>query len=455
MTVLNQMAWEALAGVALVALLAAGVTPAQAAIVEPNHRVREFVTVRVRANAASTPRGYLRIGEQADLISTRPGWYRVRLEDGTEGFVLKGYIRVLTDAEPAAALDPPVGVVPLDVPPVSVGSREMNVHVIDVGQGAATLYEFPCGAMLIDTGSEENASFSGKAQLIAYLDRFFAGRPELGNRLDLLILSHAHVDHTRNAKAVIERYRPKHVVDNGLRTGSGYRGQVYLQDWAWTNGVPYDAIRIEEIASDAGVTSDIIDPISCVPVDPTIRVLFGRLKQGAHCLPGWTQTECKNGNNSSVVVRIDFDRFSILNTGDLEDTGIDELVSRSAASGVLDVDVYHLGHHGSRNGTTAELVSAMSPRIAVISMGDSDRELSWSAWAYGHPNRQALSHLVDDDTGVSESRTPVTVPVGVKGGSSPQWTTWTLDDAIYGTGWDGNIVIHTTSDGAYEVITAQ
>lgn len=454
MTILNQQTQLWLVVAALIAALAAHCAPAHAEVVEPNDRVREFVTVRVRANAASPPRSYLRVGEQADLLSTRPGWYRVRLEDGTEGFVLKSYTRILDDGE-TTALAPPVGVAPLEVPPVSLGSRAMNVHVIDVGQGAATLYEFPCGAMLIDTGSEESDSFSGKAQLITYLDRFFAGRPDLGNRLDLLILTHAHVDHTRNAKAVIERYRPKHVVDNGLRTGSGYRGQVYLQDWARTNGVPYDAVRIEEIASAAGVTSESIDPIACAPVDPTIRVLFGRLKQGAHCLPGWTQTECKNGNNSSVVVRIDFDQFSILNTGDLEDTGIDELVSRSAASGVLDVDVYHLGHHGSRNGTTAELVSAMSPRIAVISMGDSDRALPWSAWAYGHPNREALKHLVDDDTGVSESRPPVTVPVGVKGGSSPQWTTWTIDDAIYGTGWDGTIVIHATSDGEYEVITAQ
>ena len=30
----------------------------------------------------------------------------------------------------------------------------MQIHVIDVGQGAATLLEFTCGAVLIDTGGE-------------------------------------------------------------------------------------------------------------------------------------------------------------------------------------------------------------------------------------------------------------------------------------------------------------
>jgi len=33
----------------------------------------------------------------------------------------------------------------------------MRVHVINVGQGAATLFEFQCGAVLVDTGGESNA----------------------------------------------------------------------------------------------------------------------------------------------------------------------------------------------------------------------------------------------------------------------------------------------------------
>lgn len=32
----------------------------------------------------------------------------------------------------------------------------MRVHFIDVGQGAATLFEFDDGAVLVDTGGEDN-----------------------------------------------------------------------------------------------------------------------------------------------------------------------------------------------------------------------------------------------------------------------------------------------------------
>lgn len=431
--------------------------------VQPNQRVRQYVTVRALPSYRSTERARLQVGEHAELLGSQDGWHRVRLADGTEGYVLQSYTKTVRGEaagapggprpHPPAPLAQP-GTAPWvsSIPTITPESREMNVHVIDVGQGASTLYEFPCGAILIDTGSEENEQFSGQANLIAYLDRFFAGRPDLESRLSLLLLTHPHVDHTHNAQAVIERYKPKNLVDDSLQVGSGKQGQIFLEEYAQDHDVPYVGVKLSEIQSGAGMGGEVIDPIRCANIDPTIRVLFGGLRQGAHCLPGWTQTDCKNGNNNSVVTRIDFGNFSTLNIGDLEETGIDELRSRSEALGLLDVDLYHVGHHGSRNGTTGELVTAMSPKMAVISTGDKERELPWSAWAYGHPNRVALNFLVAGD-GVSMERPPKRVSVGVKGGTSPEWTEWTLERAVYATGWDGTIVIHADDSGRCQVFT--
>jgi hypothetical protein len=52
----------------------------------------------------------------------------------------------------------------------------MTFHFIDIGQGDATLLEFPCGAVLIDTGGEQNELFDSNKALLAYLDAFFARR---------------------------------------------------------------------------------------------------------------------------------------------------------------------------------------------------------------------------------------------------------------------------------------
>src|SRR5712691_11012070 len=53
-------------------------------------------------------------------------------------------------------------------------SQTMQVHFIDVGQGAATLIEFPCAAILVDTGGENNGDFDSNSELVTYLDEFFA-----------------------------------------------------------------------------------------------------------------------------------------------------------------------------------------------------------------------------------------------------------------------------------------
>ena len=53
----------------------------------------------------------------------------------------------------------------------ALGLDEMRVHLIDVGQGAATLLEFSCGAILVDTGGEVTtaAEFNSTDKLLAYL----------------------------------------------------------------------------------------------------------------------------------------------------------------------------------------------------------------------------------------------------------------------------------------------
>src|SRR5690242_12338473 len=38
----------------------------------------------------------------------------------------------------------------------SFAGNAMHVHFIDVGDGAATLVEFPCGVVMIDAGGESN-----------------------------------------------------------------------------------------------------------------------------------------------------------------------------------------------------------------------------------------------------------------------------------------------------------
>src|SRR4029077_3716059 len=118
------------------------------------------------------------------------------------------------------------------------------------------------------------------------------------------------------------------------------------------------------------LTNSAIDPVQCAPTDPKIRVLWGQVRADKT----WDDDALGNENNHSVAVRIDYGAASLLVTGDLEEAvpshtdgapppmpaGIEHLVKAYAASGLLDADVYEVGHHGSRNGTTPELLAAIS-----------------------------------------------------------------------------------------------
>ncbi|MBC7821376.1 MAG: hypothetical protein IAG10_31195, partial [Planctomycetaceae bacterium] len=139
---------------------------------------------------------------------------------------------------------------------------------------------------------------------------------------------------------------------------------------------------------------------------------------------------------------------SFLFTGDLEEPAIETLLSRFAGTSTLDVDVWEVGHHGSYNGVTQGMLTAMSPQVAVISMGPETAHVAWSAWAYGHPRRSVVELL---DATISRPRdTPASVLVADKVKS---FTSYTMRDAIYGTGWDGDIIVSSGADGVLRVET--
>jgi competence protein ComEC len=323
----------------------------------------------------------------------------------------------------------------------------MQAHFIDVGQGDATLLEFPCAAALIDTGGELDDSFDSVAALRSYLDAFFARRTDLAGTLDLLVLTHPHIDHVRGVPMVLERYKVKSVIDDGLERSSGAAEVVQLHQWLRA----HPEVKHEDIVAErtlpAGLTDDIIDPIRCPDVDPTIRVLWGRVDAD----PGWApdyfgKNPYQNDNNHSVVVRVDFGRASFLFPGDLEEAAIADLVHDHHDTGLLDVDVYKVGHHGSRNGTTAAELALMTPRLAVISMGPTTRHWDWTAWQYGHPNRRAVELL---EAKVEGRRAARDVQVGER---RQEFTPMHLGAAIYATGWDGTVVVEATTRGKVKVV---
>ncbi len=336
-------------------------------------------------------------------------------------------------------------------------SEAMAVHFIDVGQADASLIEFPCGAVLIDAGVENENRVE---QLLSYLDDFFTRRQDLNMTLDLVVVTHCHIDHNRALDRIATRYNVKNYIDNGKTNGSGKKDQRWMQNQFASI---YSTYSFEEIASDGntgGLTNSKIDPIDCRGVNPKITLLSGTFEEQPE---GWSISSFKkNGNNHSLVIKVEYGKSSFIFTGDLDFEGIETMLRHYDAftnpqpNNPLDSDVYQVGHHGAKNGTNTALMNAITPMHSVISAGQWTNVEKWTASQYGHPHKDAIRYLSD---GTSEGRViPVKQWVGQKGESSRspnipynRFKEQPIEKSIFCTCWDGSIIITADQHRNYQI----
>ena len=91
-----------------------------------------------------------------------------------------------------------------------------------------------------------------------------------------------------------------------------------------------------------------------------------------------------NDNNECSIARIlSYENSKIFLSGDITT----EVEQRLVWQKVLKekVDVLKVSHHGSKNGTSDELLKVLKPKIAVISVGIKNR--------FGHPAKEVLDRL--------------------------------------------------------------
>jgi competence protein ComEC len=334
-------------------------------------------------------------------------------------------------------------------------AASMVAHFIDVGQGAATLLEFSCGVVLIDVGGEFtfDRGFHSSRLLRAYLEQFFLNHPAYNRTIDLVVLSHPHLDHTRGVSELLNEhsdndqpYTIRNVIDNAQNAGSGIREQKRLRSWAKRNA-RYQGIKLSSITGTTGFSNATIDPLNCADVDPQIRILWGSLSSKPS---DWTSTGFSNGNNHSVIVRVDFGEASFLFPGDLMVDGERSLLKKYAGTTVLDVDVYQAAHHGADNGSGAALLSAMTPEIVVLAVGDPARDFpNMTAFEHGHPRVDTVTRLINSTSG-----TRPTKQVAVADGQHA-FHDISISKAVYATGWDGTVIVTASDDGTFGVISGR
>lgn len=227
--------------------------------------------------------------------------------------------------------------------PVSSSSgNKLRVIFLDVGQGASQLLISPSGrTMLVDAGNNNM-----EQQMLDYLRQFGV------DRIDIMVGTHPDADHIGGLDAVIDHheigaiYMPKiqsntktfesllqSIRSKGLKVKSAQSG--LRLDWD-------DEVKVEMLA----------------PVEVS-----------------------DDSNNMSAVLKVSYGGTSFLLTGDAER----ESEKAMMASGKdLRADVLLVGHHGSKSSTSLSFLQQVSPKFAVIQVGDN---------SYGHPKQEILNRL--------------------------------------------------------------
>ena len=217
--------------------------------------------------------------------------------------------------------------------------NRLTLSFIDVGQGDSILLKYDGQSILFDAG--------GTKSYQNVLD-------EINDvKLDYLILSHYHSDHSNYIDNLQERIKVKTIIAPPARTDAEKK---QLSDFEKYSDVviAYNDVTLE--------TEDVI-----------IKVMTRH-----------TYYDYDDKNNTSLISHIKYKDFTALLTGDMEFDGelkfIKEYKERD-----LDIDVLKVAHHGSASGTSKMLLDYLRPEISVISVGENNQ--------YNHPETSLLERL--------------------------------------------------------------
>ncbi len=227
----------------------------------------------------------------------------------------------------------------VEIPKPALG--EMQVAVLDVGQGLAVVIKTKNHTLLYDAGSRYSAqSDAGSKIVVPYL------RGEGVKKLDGFIVSHDDIDHSGGAASVLALV-PVNWLASSFYLPNEMKSKKSIkcfagQHWRWDN-----------------VHFEVLHP----------------------SLESYENAEIKD-NNRSCVVKVSSQLGSILLTGDIEKEAEKALLEHAlgvnihAPSGdavnkddLLKSDVLIAPHHGSKTSSTIDFVQAVGAKHSIFTVG--------------------------------------------------------------------------------------
>jgi competence protein ComEC len=231
----------------------------------------------------------------------------------------------------------------------------MHVDFYDIGQGDSFLITTYEGNQVLVDGGPGDTVLQKLPNDLGLYDK----------TIEMVVLTHPHLDHFEGLIAVLKKYEVKKV----LMPNVEYKSNDYL---AFLEAVNNEGSQIlyamqgQRHYLDRGTVLDILYPTTNDVMKPG---------------------KSADINDTSIVAMLRFGRTRILLTGDSGKNIEDELLPKFD----LDADVLKVGHHGSKHSTSKKFLDEVTPQYSVIQLGKNN---------YGHPAPETLSLLESVKTSI-------------------------------------------------------
>ena len=221
---------------------------------------------------------------------------------------------------------------------------QLEVTLLDVGQGESIHIAYPEGShALVDTGGR----WSWDAEPSRFVGQRLVGRylwHRRIRRLSYVLLTHPHQDHVQGYEFIREAFPVEK-----LMVAEPPAGELPQ---------PRLTLSAGQVFFMGGVGHRVLHP-------------------PGNGNPAWNSG---GANNRSVVLLLEYGRFRLLLTGDIDrnvERGLTPRLSRTA--------VLKVAHHGSGSSSSSPFLNRLQPRVGLISAGRKN--------PFGHPSPAALQRL--------------------------------------------------------------
>lgn len=229
--------------------------------------------------------------------------------------------------------------------------KNLKIYFVDVGQGDSTLVITPTGkTIMIDSGGSETGNFDvGKNTLMPYL------LYKKITVLDYICISHFDTDHCQGFIYLLNHIKIKNLV-----ISKQYESTRNFEE-------------ITEVARKKKIKIIVISAGDRLKIDSYVHFKIFHPSNSLNT----------DINDNSIVMKLEYNQFSCLFTGDISQKMEEQLVKDFRKE--LKSTILKVAHHGSKTSSKEEFLEVVQPQIALIGVGKNNK--------FGHPSEEVLGRF--------------------------------------------------------------